>query len=99
MIKAGYTLEGFFLAMAMHPDVQKKAQAELDEVIGPNRLPEHSDSAALLYINAVLKETLRWHVAMPLGFWHRAIADDECNGYFIPGGTLIMTNVWYVKRR
>ncbi|KAI0662028.1 cytochrome P450 [Cubamyces menziesii] len=83
---AGYTLEGFFLAMAMHPDVQKKAQAELDEVIGPNRLPEHSDSAALLYINAVLKETLRWHVAMPLGFWHRAIADDECNGYFIPGG-------------
>ncbi|KAJ8463003.1 hypothetical protein ONZ51_g10545 [Trametes cubensis] len=93
---AGYTLEGFFLAMAMHPDVQKKAQAELDEVIGPNRLPEHSDSAALLYINAILKETLRWHVAMPLGFWHRTIADDECNGYFIPGGTLIMTNVWSI---
>ena len=82
--------------MAMYPDVQKKAQAELDKIIGPDRLPDHSDTDALVYINAIVKEALRWHTMLPLGIWHRTIADDEFNGYFIPGGTTILTNIWYV---
>ncbi|KAH9889802.1 cytochrome P450 [Cubamyces lactineus] len=92
----GYTLEGFFLAMAMYPDVQRKAQAELDRVVGLSRLPDHNDSKELVYINAVVKEALRWHNVMPLGVWHRTIADDEFNGYFIPGGSMILTNVWNI---
>ncbi|KAI0662026.1 cytochrome P450 [Cubamyces menziesii] len=92
----GYTLEGFFLAMAMYPDVQKKAQAELDKIVGPDRLPDHSDTDALVYINAIVKEALRWHTMLPLGIWHRTIADDEFNGYFIPGGTTILTNIWSI---
>ncbi|KAJ8454613.1 hypothetical protein ONZ51_g12927 [Trametes cubensis] len=92
----GYTLEGFFLAMAMYPAVQRKAQAELDKVVGLNRLPDHNDSDELVYINAVVKEALRWHAVMPLGLWHRTIADDELNGYFIPRGTMIWTNVWSI---
>ncbi|KAI0333732.1 CyP450 monooxygenase [Cubamyces sp. BRFM 1775] len=92
----GYTLEGFFLAMAMHPDVQRKARAELDRVVGPNRLPDHSDSDELVYINAIVKEALRWHNVMPLGVWHRTIADDEYNGYFIPSGSMVLTNVWNI---
>ena len=82
--------------MALYPDVQKKAQAELDKVVGPDRLPDHTDSDALIYINAIVKEALRWHVVVPQGISHRTIEDDELNGYFIPGGTTIMTNVWYV---
>ena len=53
--------------MALYPEVQKKAQAEIDAVIGPDRLPNFEDRPFLPYINAVVKESLRWHVAAPLG--------------------------------
>ena len=53
--------------MALYPEVQKKAQAEIDSVIGPNRLPNFEDRPSLPYINAVLKEVMRWHLVTPLG--------------------------------
>ncbi|TFK85205.1 cytochrome P450 [Polyporus arcularius HHB13444] len=90
------TLLSFFMAMAMYPEVQRKAQAELDAVIGPNRLPEHGDRESLPYVNAVAKEALRWQNAVPLGIVHRSMADDEYNGYFLPEGTLVFTNIWSV---
>ena len=53
--------------MALYPEVQKKAQAEIDAVVGPNRLPDFQDRPSLPYINAVLKESLRWNLVAPLG--------------------------------
>ena len=53
--------------MALYPEVQKKAQAEIDTVIGPNRLPDFHDRPSLPYINAVVKESTRWNLAAPLG--------------------------------
>jgi cytochrome P450 len=53
--------------MAMFPEVQKKAQAELDAVIGRERLPDFNDYDSLPYINAVVKETLRWQPVLPVG--------------------------------
>ena len=53
--------------MALYPEVQKKAQAEIDTVIGPNRLPDFYDRPSLPYINAVVKELLRWNLVGPLG--------------------------------
>ena len=53
--------------MALYPEVQKKAQAEIDAVIGPDRLPDFEDRPSLPYINAVLKEVMRWHLVTPLG--------------------------------
>ena len=60
-------LESFILAMTMYPEVQRKAQAEIDHVIGKTRLPVHSDEPSLPYLQAVLKEVLRWHPVAPLG--------------------------------
>ena len=80
--------------MAQHPDVQKKAQAELDAVVGSGRMPEFSDSESLVYVNAVIKETLRWHTVVPLCVAHSTVADDELRGYFIPEGTVILPNIW-----
>ena len=51
----------------MHPDVQRKAQAEIDAVVGQDRLPDFSDQAKLPYVNAIIKETLRWHPIFPAG--------------------------------
>ncbi|TBU56856.1 cytochrome P450 [Dichomitus squalens] len=88
------TTLAFFMAMAMFPEVQAKAQAELDAVVGPDRLPEHSDREALPYVNAVVKEALRWFNVAPLGVVHRSTEDDEYRGYFLPKGTLVLPNVW-----
>ncbi|KAI1782833.1 cytochrome P450 [Ganoderma leucocontextum] len=87
-------LQSFFLAMALHPETQKKAQAELDAVVGPGRMPEFSDWKSLVYVDALIKETLRWHTVAPLGIAHSTTADDELNGYFIPAGTLLLPNTW-----
>ncbi|KAF8874735.1 cytochrome P450 [Infundibulicybe gibba] len=90
------TVHGFFMAMALYPDVQRKAQAELDSVLGKNRLPEFSDRDSLPYVNAVAKETMRWQNVAPLAFPHLSTSDDEYDGYFIPKGTLIFGNTWSI---
>jgi hypothetical protein len=61
------TINSFFLAMTLFPDVQKKAQAELDAIIGPDRLPSFADQDSLPYVGALVKETLRWHAVIPTG--------------------------------
>ena len=53
--------------MALYPEVQKKVQAKIDAVIGPTRLPDFEDCPSLPYVNAVVKESLRWHLVAPLG--------------------------------
>ena len=57
----------FVLALLLHPHVAERAQAEIDAVIGSDRLPSLSDRSKLRYVDAVLKETLRWNVVSPLG--------------------------------
>ncbi|TBU23726.1 cytochrome P450, partial [Dichomitus squalens] len=90
------TLCGFFLAMSLYPDVQRKAQAELDTVVGPGRLPELKDLDQLPYVNAVVKEALRWHHPAPLGIPHVSFHDDEYSGYFIPKGSVVLVNIWSI---
>ena len=55
------------LAMALYPDVMRKAQLEIDVVIGGGRLPTFSDAAKLPYLRAMVKEVLRWRPVTPLG--------------------------------
>ena len=87
----------FFLAIALYPEVQKKAQKELDAVVGTERLPDFSDRPSLPYINAIIKELLRWHPATPLGVPHQIIADDEYSGHLLPGGATVFVNIWCVR--
>ena len=94
MTQAFSTLQFFFQAMSLFPEAQKKAQAELDSVVGPHRLPSYRDRASLPYVNAVLKESLRWHNVAPTVLPHSAGEDIEYRGYFIPKGTTLIANVW-----
>jgi cytochrome P450 len=57
----------FTLAMVLYPDVQKRAQAEIDSVVGKDRLPTFDDRASLPYVDAILREVLRWEPTVPLG--------------------------------
>ena len=60
-------MSAFFLAMTLFPEAQEKAQAEIDAVIGTDRLPTYTDRESLPFVEAVVKEVLRWHVTLPLG--------------------------------
>lgn len=59
-------LLSFFLIMARHPDIQQKAQAEVDAVIG-DRPPTFSNRQNMPYVEAVLKEVHRWSPVLPIG--------------------------------
>ena len=62
----------FFLAMTMYPEIQRKAQEELDSVVGTDRLPDFSDEPSLPYTSAVMKEVLRWQQVAPFGQYTNA---------------------------
>lgn len=89
------TVQSVFVAMSLYPDVQKRAQAELDAVVGPNRLPDFEDGDRLVYVNALVREALRWQNVLPFAIPHTVVDDDEFRGYFVPAGTNIIPNVWY----
>ncbi|KAI6155470.1 cytochrome P450 [Pisolithus tinctorius] len=96
--KPSSLLHSFILAMLLYPEVQTKAQAEIDRVIGTEKLPSFDDRLSLPYIDAVLHELLRWSPVTPLGIPHATTTDDVCNGYYIPKGALVIINVWAMSR-
>ncbi|CUA69529.1 O-methylsterigmatocystin oxidoreductase [Rhizoctonia solani] len=83
----------FVLAMVLHPEVQAKAQKEIDTVVGPNRLPTVEDRVKLPYIDRVLTEIMRWHPAVPLGVPHICTKEGEYRGYRIPKGAMIFGHI------
>ncbi|KAF8588294.1 cytochrome P450 [Ramaria rubella] len=89
-------VSGFFLAMVLYPETQKKAQEELDRVIGADRLPEFQDSKNLPYVMALCAELQRWRPVLPLAFAHRVMEDDFYRGYFIPKDSLVVGNAWQI---
>ncbi|KAF8880418.1 cytochrome P450 [Infundibulicybe gibba] len=84
----------FFYAMATNPGAQRKAQEEIDAVIGNDRLPELRDRPSLPYVEAVYREVMRWRPVLPLGFPHTSTDDDVYKGFSIPKGSTIIPNIW-----
>ena len=80
--------------MSLNPKVLQKAHSELDAIVGPDRLPDFNDQEALVYIDAIIRESLRWQNVLPLGVPHTTSSDDDYRGYFIPAGTNLIPNVW-----
>ncbi|BCS21536.1 cytochrome P450 [Aspergillus puulaauensis] len=76
----------------------RKVQAQLDEVVGPNRLPNFIDRPKLTYVDAFLREVMRWRPIMADSIPHRVESDDIYNGYLIPANALIMPNAWGINR-
>jgi len=89
------SLSAFFLAMTTYPEILKKAQSEVDAVVGNERVPTMQDREALPYVNAICTELLRWHAVAPVAM-HISTQDEIYNGYFIPKGTFILGNIWFI---
>ncbi|EIW77985.1 cytochrome P450 [Coniophora puteana RWD-64-598 SS2] len=89
-------VHSFFLAMTLHPSIQRKAQEEVDAIVGADRLPTFEDLEHLSYVDAVCKEVLRWLPVVPLkeSIPHISTADDVYEGMIIPKGTQLIANLW-----
>ncbi|KAH7922956.1 cytochrome P450 [Leucogyrophana mollusca] len=92
------TLLSLILALLLYPEVQKKACAEIDAVVGPDRLPSFEDRPSLPYIEAILREIMRWNPVGPLGVPHSTNTSDIYKGYYIPKGSIVIYNVWGMSR-
>jgi len=88
----------FFFAMIVNPGAMKKAQEELDRVVGKGELPDFSQKDDLPYIDALLKELLRWSPPFPIIIPNRAMQDDFYRGYLIPEGATVIQNIWAIFR-
>jgi len=87
-------VQSLVLALVAFPDVQKKAQKEIDQVIGPDRVPTVDDFENLPYIRAIVKENHRFRPVSPLAIPHASLAEETIDGYVIPQGTTIFVNNW-----
>lgn len=100
----------FITAMLKYPDIQKKAQGEIDAVVNEDRTPLWSDFDKLPYVNMIVKECMRWRPVTPLSLPHstaegksasiplhfktNSTIDDFVEGMLIPKGTTVIMNVW-----
>ncbi|KAL6182999.1 hypothetical protein ACLB2K_044410 [Fragaria x ananassa] len=91
-------LEWILARMVLHPEIQAKAQSEIDTAIGsPTRSVTDSDLPNLPYLRAIVKETLRMHPPGPLLSWARlAIHDTHIGHHFVPAGTTAMVNMFAI---
>lgn len=83
----------------LHPEIQRRAQTELDSIIGsPDsqtfRFPTFEDVSALPYITALVKEGLRWAPSLPINIPHASVEEGEFRGWRIPKGSAILPNAW-----
>ncbi|KAG1744911.1 cytochrome P450 [Suillus paluster] len=81
-------LMNFILAMILYPHVQERAHDLIESVVGTSRLPTFQDRSSLPYVDAILRECMRWHPVFPFGIMHAAVESD------VYKGTTIIPNVW-----
>ncbi|KAJ7810955.1 cytochrome P450 [Mycena olivaceomarginata] len=89
-------LSTFILAMLANPEAQRKAQLEIDSVVGRGNLPDFSDKQAMPYVAALIKEVLRWGNVLPFGVPHVLTVEDEYRGYRLPAGSVVIGHVWAI---
>ncbi|KAF8591026.1 cytochrome P450 [Ramaria rubella] len=84
----------FIYLMGLYPQIQKKAQSEVDAVVGPDRLPTMHDRPYLPYLDAIMRETMRWGPPAPMGISRKSSEDRVYQGLSIPKGSEIIMNIW-----
>ncbi|OCH90315.1 cytochrome P450 [Obba rivulosa] len=90
------TVQWFLMAMLLFPETMRKAQVELDRVLGADgkTIPSFSHMTELPYCAALVKEVFRWHPAAPGGFPHYSDVEDEYKGYTINAKTMVIPCLW-----
>jgi len=84
------------IACMLHPEAQKRAQDEIDAVVGRERLPTFDDRSRLPFVDAMCREVLRWRPSVPLAIPHSATEDVFYEDFFIPKGAMVYGNTWAI---
>ncbi|KAI3767271.1 hypothetical protein L2E82_17363 [Cichorium intybus] len=92
------TLTWALALLLNNPKALETAQDEIDKHVGRERLVEESDLKNLLYLDAIIKETLRLYPAAPLAVPHESQEKCIVGGYIIPNGTRLLVNIWKIQR-
>ncbi|KAG5528596.1 hypothetical protein RHGRI_029326 [Rhododendron griersonianum] len=92
------TLEWAMSLLVNHPEVLKKARAEIDSHVGQDRLINEHDLQRLSYLQAIISETIRLCPAAPMLLPHMSSDDCTVGGYNVPQGTLLLVNAWAINR-
>ncbi|KAI0878094.1 putative cytochrome P450 [Hypoxylon argillaceum] len=91
------TLIWFLCAMLVFPSVQERARAEIDRVVGADRMPVFEDEPNLQYVRGCMKESLRWMPVTIMGAMPHALTqDDHYMGFRLPKGAALVNNVYTI---
>ncbi|KAI3444659.1 hypothetical protein Pfo_001324 [Paulownia fortunei] len=88
------TVEWAMAELLRNPEKMLRVRREIRDVVGENTQIQESDIPRLPYLEAVVKETFRFHPTAPFLLPHKAEADVEINGYIVPKNAQIIVNVW-----
>ncbi|KAK3220941.1 hypothetical protein Dsin_014911 [Dipteronia sinensis] len=92
------TIEWLMAELLRHPEIMRKACKELEEVVGKDNIVEEFHTSKLHYLDAILKETLRLHPALPLLVPRSSCTAQTISEYTIPKGSRVLFNVWAMQR-
>ncbi|KAF7062591.1 hypothetical protein CFC21_069168 [Triticum aestivum] len=91
-----WSIEWGVAELVNHPDIQSKLRQEIAAVLGPDAAVTEPDLERLPYLQAVVKETLRLRMAIPLLVPHMNLKDAKLAGYDIPAESKILVNAWFL---
>lgn len=91
-----WSIEWGIAELVNNPDIQKKVRDELNSVLGHGVPLTEPDTPKLPYLHAVVKETMRLHMAIPLLVPHMNLHQAKLGGYDIPAESKILVNAWYL---
>ncbi|KAI6706776.1 hypothetical protein NL676_009738 [Syzygium grande] len=92
------TTEWAMAELLRNPSLLQRSRDELVAVIGTGRPVQESDTHHLLYLQAIVKETLRLHPAVPLLLPYISKNNVEVCGYVVPKGMQVLVNAWAIGR-
>ncbi|CAN1273724.1 Demethylepipodophyllotoxin synthase [Linum perenne] len=92
------TMTWLLALLINHPDVLRKAQLEIDNNVGKQRQVQESDLHNLIYLKAIVNETLRLYPAGPLSIPHQSMEDCSVAGHMIKEGTRLIVNISKIQR-
>lgn len=88
-------IESVICALVMFPEVVKRAQEEIDQAVGSDRLPNFEDRINLPYVDGIIKEAWRWNPVGPMGLAHKSEEDIVYGEYLIPSGSILLPSLWW----
>ncbi|OEL20653.1 Trans-cinnamate 4-monooxygenase, partial [Dichanthelium oligosanthes] len=91
-----WAIEWAIAELVNHPEIQQKLRQELDAVLGPGHQITEPDTHKLPYLQAVIKESLRLRMAIPLLVPHMNLHDAKLDSYNIPAESKVLVNAWYL---